>query len=285
MLVKAFLPRTKPEKVKEMIIMILATDFPLSIKKLKLLLKKNFNKSVSYQAIHKEVNKLLEDKMVVKKDNKYMLDLTWVREVGFFSDLILSTYSSEKKNSIIRLLDLKKEGDSVSFEFDSYNEIDQFFLELFDYFNELFPKTEVILMHYSNNWWPLLYPMEEKRIFSKIKAKVHGITALSYEINQWCCEFENSVGLDVVYTPTKDGIQWTHNVFGDLLFNIYLDEEINKKIKDFFKRNRNFRGIDLKELIDIIHQKGDFKLVIIKDTSFTKNILDQELEIIKKLKR
>lgn len=279
MIIKALSPRKKPTKVKEMIVAILSTDFPLSIKELKIFLKKNYNKSVSYQAIHKELNSLFEEGIVTKKDSKYKLDLNWIRDVGFYSDLVLSTYSSEKKNSIIRLLDLKKDGDTVSFDFDSYSQIDAFFLELFDFFNELFPTKKEILMHYSNNWWPLLYPMEQKRIFSKIKAQVYGITALDFPINRWCVDFEQSVGLRVHFTPTKEGIEWTHNVFGDLLFNIYLDKGINEKIRDFFNKNREFRGIDLKELINIIHEKGQFKLVVLKDTAFTKSILDKELKL------
>ncbi|MBT3985639.1 hypothetical protein HOD38_04860 [archaeon] len=281
MVIKALTPSSKPTKVREMIVNILTTDFPLSIKKLKLLLKKNYNKSVSYQAIHKEINNLIDDKIAIKKDQKFQLNIHWLQEVRFSTDLVLSNYSSKKRNSILRLLDLKRDGDTVSFDFSSYNEIDAFFLELFDYYSDLFPQKNTILMHYSNNWWPLLYPMEERRIFSKIKADVYGITALKYTLNKWCCEYEKSIGINVHFTPTKDGIQWTHNVFGDLLFNIYLDEDINKKIVKFFNKNRDFRGINLRELIEIIHEKGNFKLVVIKDTAFTKSVLETELKLFK----
>ena len=284
MIINALFPGKTPEKVKEMIVTILTSEYPLSIKELKLLLKKHFNKSVSYQAIHKEILKLQKEGILKKRENKYKLNLDWVKKVGFFSELIISNYTTENKNSILKLLDLKKEGDTVSFDFDSYSEIDSFFAEFFDYYDELFPKKPPILMHYSNNWWPLLYPMDEVRIFKKLQSKIYGVTALNYPINNWCCDFEREIGINVVFTNKKEDFEWTRNVFGDLLIKLYLDEKVNKEIKDFFEKNRNFRGIDLKELIRIIHLEGNFKLVAIKDSARAKKILDKEIQQIENIK-
>ena len=104
MIIRALLPKLTPKTVKEKIIVLLASEFPLTVKDLKLKIKSNFNVSVSYQSVHKELNHLISDEIIINDNKKYLLNVEWIKQVGLFSDLIVSNYTSQKKHSINKLL-------------------------------------------------------------------------------------------------------------------------------------------------------------------------------------
>lgn len=274
MIIRALLPKLVPKTVKEKVIVLLASEFPLTVKELKLKIKNNFNENVSYQSVHKELNHLISDEIIKCENKKYLLNIDWIKQVGLFSDLILSNYTSQKKHSINKLLELKNDGDSLSFDFESYAQLDNYFLELLDYFNEFFEKDKKILMHYTHNWWPLVYPLKEKEVISKLKSKVYGICGSNSGIDKFCSNFENGIGLNVIYT-NNPRIHWNLNVMGDLIFSFYGDDEVNKEMNEFFIRHKDLKTLDLKKLIGILQKKGKFRVLVVKDSQFAQNILEE----------
>ncbi|MBL7051480.1 MAG: hypothetical protein ISS01_00155 [Nanoarchaeota archaeon] len=274
MIIRALLPKLTPKTVKEKIIVILSTEFPLTVKELKSKIKQLFNQSVSYQSVHKELNQLIKEKVVVAKNKKFLLNLEWIRQVGLFSDLIVSNYTSQKKHSINKLLELKNDGDSLSFEFESYAQLDVYFLELLDYFNEFFEEEKKILMHYTHNWWPLVYPMKEKQVIKKLKSGFFCICGAESEIDKFCCNYEQKIGINVLQSKDK-GLHWNVNVMGDLIFSFYGDDEINKEIHDFFKKYKDLKSLDLDQLTGLLEKKGLFRVVVLKDSIYAKKVLEE----------
>lgn len=274
MIIRALLPKLAPKTVKEKIIVLLASEFPLTVKDLKLKIKSNFNVSVSYQSVHKELNHLMTDEIIINDNKKYLLNVEWIKQVGLFSDLIVSNYTSQKKHSINKLLELKNDGDSLSFDFESYAQLDNYFLELLDYFNEFFEKDKTLLMHYTHSWWPLLYPLREKQVVGKLKSRFYGIHGAKTVIDKYCADYNSKIGLINFYTKSET-MHWNVNVMGDLIFSFYGDANINKEIHDFFENNKDFKSFDLKKLTDIIEKKGKFRVLVIKDSSYAKSVLEE----------
>ena len=274
MIIRALLPKLIPKTVKEKVIVLLASEFPLTVKDLKLKIKSNFNESVSYQSVHKELNHLITDDIIICDNKKYLLNIEWIKQVGLFSDLILSNYTSQKKHSINKLLELKNDGDSFSFDFESYAQLDNYFLELIDYFNEFFEKDKTILMHYSHNWWPLMYPLKEKEVVSKLKSGIYGVCGANSNIDKYCSNFEKSIGIKTFYSNNPN-LHWHLNVMGDLIFSFYGDDNINKDINNFFIKYKDLKSLDLKGLTDILQKKGKFRVLVVKDSQFAKIVLEE----------
>jgi hypothetical protein len=277
MIIRALLPKLEPKTVKEKIIVILSSEFPLTIKELKTKIKQNFNQSVSYQSVHKELNRLSKEEIIIQKEKKYLLNTEWIRQVGLFSDLILSNYTSQKKHSINKLLELKNDGDSLSFDFESYAQLDRYFLELLDYFNEFFDKDKKILMHYHNNWWPLVYPFKEKSVVKNIKSKIYCVCGSKSPIDKFCMDFEKSIGMNILYS-TDENLHWNINIMGDLVFSFYAEPAINKKLENFFKKHKELKTLDLNKLIEILETKGRLRVVVLKDPVLARNAL-KEIEL------
>ena len=274
MIIRALLPKLAPKTVKEKIIVLLASEFPLTVKDLKLRIKSTFNESVSYQSVHKELNHLMTDEIIICDNKKYLLNIEWIKQVGLFSDLILSNYTSQKKHSINKLLELKNDGDSLSFDFESYAQLDNYFLELINYFNEFFEKEKTILMHYTHSWWPLLYPLREKQVIGKLKSKFYGIHGAKTTIDKYCADYNSKIGI-VNYYSALPTIHWNVNVMGDLIFSFYGDTGINTDIHNFFEKYKEFKTFDLKALTDIIEKKGKFRVLVLKDSSYAKSVLEE----------
>ena len=274
MIIRALLPKLTPKTVKEKIILILCSEFPLTVKDLKQKIKNNFNESVSYQSVHKELNHLMNDSILICENKKYLLNLEWIRQVGLFSDLIISNYTSQKKHSINKLLELKNDGDSFSFDFDSFADLDNYFLELLSYFNEFFEADKKIIMHYHHNWWPLVYPLREKTIATRLKSRFFGICGSTSKLDQYCVKFERNIGFKV-FISNNSSLAWKTNVMGDLIVYYYVDSQIHNELELFFNKNKDATLVDLNELIEIIQKKGKFRVLIVRDSNLAKNILEE----------
>ena len=281
MIIRSLLPKLTPKTVKEKIIVILSSEFPLTIKELKIKIKHSFNQSVSYQSVHKELNQLMSEEIIIGKEKKYLLNIEWIRQVGLFSDLIISNYTSERKHSINKLLELKKDGDSVSFDFESYSEVDSYFLQLLEYFNEFFdPKTK-ILHHYPHSWWPLLYPLREKKVLKKLKSDFYCVCSSNTAIDKYCQAYNNAIGIKAIHSKDQK-LHWNVNLFGDLIFTYYSDPEISKEVSKFFSKHKDFKTLDLKKLADLVERKGRFRILVVKDSIFARNVLAAEESILNK---
>ena len=86
-------PFFNQEGVKELIIKILSSTWPISVKEISSILRKGYNVKVSYQAVHKAVNELLRKKILTKNSQKsYELNTDWIKEVKQFSLKLEQSY-------------------------------------------------------------------------------------------------------------------------------------------------------------------------------------------------
>lgn len=78
------IPNTgKPRTVKDSIILILAEERSLEAREIHSSVKKH-KLDVSYQAIHKELKKLLKNGILQNEHKSYSLDKNWIRDLKRF---------------------------------------------------------------------------------------------------------------------------------------------------------------------------------------------------------
>jgi len=95
--------KTKKRNVREAILSVLSTEFPLSIKKIYNKVKKEHNLDVSYQAVFKIINGMLEDNVLEKLDKEYKLNIAWIKDLENELDMIKKSYmgyDNEKKEPL-----------------------------------------------------------------------------------------------------------------------------------------------------------------------------------------
>ena len=231
----------EPKTVKDKVTFILTYKFPLSIKELKIELKDKQNLNVSYQAIHKVILELLKLGIITQENKKYMLNKEWVKNTYHFSEQTYINYSKIKRYSINILKELKKDGDLLTLDFDSISELDKYFIEIMNHFNEILEPNEKIVMHYKHDWWPLLYSKDfydiiNKNIINKKEPKNRRFYCLcgsNTSLDKWACDFENKIGMNVKYS--KDAAQnWDVHIYYDFIIQFYIDTQIISMINKFF---------------------------------------------------
>ncbi len=82
--------------LKNIIIRLLAEEWPLTAKKLFKKAKLEFGKIVSYQAVHKTLQELVSLKVVACKCKEYSLEPFWLQEIEAFAGLALEKYAEKQ---------------------------------------------------------------------------------------------------------------------------------------------------------------------------------------------
>jgi len=276
------LPNVEPNTLKDKIIYILSYKFPLSISSLKKEIKKQFDLGVSYQAIHKIIKDLERTNIVDKKEGLYLLDVNWIKKVNYFSEQILLNYSKIKKYSLNILNQLKKDGDMITLKFESISELDNYFVEVMGYFNQLLKPNEKVIMHYRHNWWPLLYSKKEDDINreSKNNQRFFCLCGSNNYLDVWCTNFENSIGMNVKYkeNAAQNG---DLQVYSDIVVQFYIDTNILKTMDDFFTNIKSTKELDLKKLLEILHMHGKINVILHKNKFIAEQIKEETLNYFK----
>jgi len=273
----------EPKNVKEMIVFILTYEFPLSIKQLKNKIRRYHGRNVSYQAIHKEIFSLISDQIIKKEKKGYILDLDWVKKFNKFAETLYLNYSKVRKYSLNILKELKNEGDLINLEFNSISEMDEYFIDVMDYFHQILQPSEKIIMHYKHNWWPILYSKKEHDINIKYPEnnRFYCLCGSNTPLDKWSTAYENKIGMHVKYGK---GVakQWDVQIYGDLVVQFHIDSFIMTKINNFFIKNKNINGLNPKEIIDILNLNGNMKVIIHKNSLIAEEIRKDTLRYFKK---
>ena len=80
------------ETTKGVILNTLATEWPLSIKRIFFSIKKNTSKSLTYQAVYKSVKELLGDGVLSRQENGYVISPSWIQKSGEFINKLAEAY-------------------------------------------------------------------------------------------------------------------------------------------------------------------------------------------------
>jgi chromosome condensin MukBEF complex kleisin-like MukF subunit len=105
---------TKGKSTKDKIIDLLSSEWPLSLKRIYGKLKKRYGINISYQATHKAINELVEEKVLQKVKKEYKLNIEWVNNLERFSKKIKDIYLKKERIPYIEV------GCGSSIEKDAY---------------------------------------------------------------------------------------------------------------------------------------------------------------------
>jgi len=110
-MLEASIPGFRTGTVKDAIIGILANKFPLQPKEIYSKVKQNFNKQVTYQAVYKSLQELLQNSIIEKNNSGlYLLHNKWILELEKFSLFLKDAYhdnllrdQKNKKSQLARI--------------------------------------------------------------------------------------------------------------------------------------------------------------------------------------
>jgi len=96
-----FFSNKENKTVNELIIEILANDFPLTTKALHSRILKFYAKQVSYQAVFKSLKLLLNNGIVKREGKYYLLSIEWINNAKNFFSQLEEQYKDFNKKDIV----------------------------------------------------------------------------------------------------------------------------------------------------------------------------------------
>jgi hypothetical protein len=249
---------------KDLIISVLAEEWPLSVKELFSKISKEFRFKGTYQAVFKSVKELQNKKVLVKTGEKYELNISWIKNLQSFTETVETNYYATKK--LKKVLDKNKKGeDTILMNFESIFDAEKYLY----YFvkNELKKSEPTKVFFEMNNLWKVLfYYRAEYNYYTKLEKLGHKfffLTSSKTKIEKQAIEFYKRLNIKIKQTkaaPT-DSI-----VFGDHYIQIFIPEETKEKIDKLLNQENSF------ELIKLLSEENLIKVIVHKDKALAEGI-------------
>ncbi len=255
--------------VKEAIIDILSTDWSLSLKEIYSRLKNKYGVSVTYQAAHKHLHNLVEEKIVSNNEKKYSLELDWI------------------KNSSARFSHLEKNYTKHQFSqqlpqkivFNSYYEMYSFVEEAL--FNKVIPTLGKPVCFIDRHWWNTTILTKEQ---------VHKLEEITKN-NEYYCIAKCGGPLDIIFmnfwksygmhVKTEENLSVEHGtiIIGDVFIQILYPKDFQKVMDELANSAATLAEINLKKMqSELVYKKTEIIFLITEDKSIADRIRHDVME-------
>jgi hypothetical protein len=270
------LPFGKKDNVKNLVFSILINEYPLKIIELTNFIRKRYGKSVTFQAVRKAILELVDENVLIKKDNLFQINKEWVKEAKSTIDVLYDALNSERKTP--KSFD-SIEGEISVFKFNSVGELMKFWEQIIDAWFKKFKKGDYNINCWqgAHGWEGLLYPDYERKLMSQLKKKgikSYAVSTGATPLDRMVWKFYKSVGLMVhTYSSlSKIDKEYYVGTYGDMIVQAQYPKEILDDLDKFFTKYNTIEDLDLTEISRIVNKKITVKLTVIKNLQMAKQI-------------
>lgn len=272
MTIKISIPTLSQNKnsIRDCIVSILSKKWPLTAKKIYNILKKEFCLGVTYQAVHKSLLQLKEEKVIIAKNKEYSLNADWIKKIKTFSTKLEEKYSNKDTES------LSKEFTMLTFS--TINEMDKFMSSLIKEFLTK-DKIDTCCSHWRHFWWPLYITKDHYSTLKEIKEsyKIYTTTSSNSAIEKWCSKVYAKAGVNI-----KLGIDLETNfdffIYKDKVIQMYWPSKLKKSIDKIYNKAKKISDIDIDELFkEMFQKKTKINVVIMNNKDIAKELKEKVL--------
>jgi hypothetical protein len=271
------LPNIKKNSTKDIIIKIMSYEWPVSIKKLKTTLKKEYGINVSYQSIYQNLNELIEKGIVEKKNNEFLLNLDWIEQIQEFGKAVELTYKGNKKI-------LGTEIESTQMTFDSAYDLFKFILEMISnhidtFSDEQKKQGDIALAHIQQThlWSPFVASKNDFSLIKKLGqyGSVYYACKNNTLIDRMLANFYKSFNAKV-----KLGVDVASDsdiyIIGDYVVQVFVPVEVKKDIEKIYSGTKDILSFDVIRFYwNLGHQKQDLEVLINKNPGLAERLRQQ----------
>jgi len=270
----------------DLIIIILAKEYPLKIGEICQRLRKQFNVKLSFQAVRKSLNILTERKILIIKDKAYFINKNHILEVKRLTDQLMKNYfSGEKQVAQKEWSDV--EGSYTTYTFENLIKTDQFCNEIIlDWAYNLKEEDDRVFCFHSPHYWYVFGQLGlESSILTDIKA--NGIDAYYLAdgntlLDKWTIKFYKGHKINYKISPQKEKLKTTMGVFGDFIVQYDYPEELFNKIEEFYTNTKNLETMDITKIAQILKFKTSITMTVMKNKTIACKLKEEILSKFKK---
>lgn len=276
------LPSSTAEKVnvKDAVLGVLSNEFPLSLKKIFVKVKKQYGLNVTYQGVRKAVNSL-EDAKVIKKENlEYSISKDWILNARTFVQRLHETYFEARKGEAQAKVGSKS---YKEFRIEALFELDNFWYSIIiDYINRAKNASKTSISITGNQWWMIINLGSETKLMRTIKQKGYKqfiLCTKNNPLNEWAMRVYEKFSFPCKFVADKTNVDI--NVYGDLIIEVYYNETILKEIESLFSNVKEISDLDPLQLYNLGHKKSQLTIKIIEDPILAESIRQQVIRRFK----
>jgi len=247
---------------KSLIIKALAINPELSNIQLQRILRKEFNKRISYQAIRQALQELSKSGILAREGKNYVINKLWVYKLKDFVTIIEKVII---KRSKIKVLDKQ----TTQIHIKNLYELGHFILFSLEqkYFNPA--KKSEVFMQLNHLWIPFSDITKRdrvKEIFkrNRLKVIVKEKTLGDRMLAQWYKKY-GKLKLGVDFTSPCEYI-----VHGDTVVEIFTSDGLKKKMGEVYRLKKVFNLFE--QLSEMTYKEYGIQLVITRNAAIAKKI-------------
>ncbi|MGD9275815.1 MAG: hypothetical protein PVJ67_01435 [Candidatus Pacearchaeota archaeon] len=258
----------KPKTTKDAVITLLSFEWPLSLRQIYFRIKKQYGYSATYQSVYKAVNELYSKNVLKKFDKKYEINISWVKKLQSFTDIVETNYYAKEKVKTLSGVHKSNKGeDFIVLTFETIFDAEKYLYYFIK--NELIKtKDDVVCYKTANEWKPIFYLRAEYNYFKKLGKRNHKfyfINCGSSWIEEQLAKFYSLIGVNhktVKQTVSNDSI-----VFGDYFIQIFIPENLKEKMKKYLKKKDVFNL-----LREVLEEKSIIRVTMNKDKNLAEEM-------------
>lgn len=273
----------KDKSTKDIIIEILSEEWPLSARIVWNKMKKDYLKNNSYQACYKVIQKMLKDEIIIKKENKYSLNESWIKKSKDHFNILDKNYRNKRIEKVPYSKSHIK--DYVKYSFKTLKGLGNYLANYFFKFPN--PDKKPIIFNWYGVYSIFGIPKEDlntvKEAINKNKGYILCESHTFYD--KFMIKLYSSF-TKRLYTKLKikctEGCDYL--IIGDYLARIYFSPkiiEISDKIK---KDMRYFLNSEFNIILNTMHEEFDPPnyIIIEKNPEIAEKIRNKTLAYFKK---
>lgn len=261
------------KSTKDKVISILSNKWPLSAKEIFNILQREHGAEVSYQAVHKILNELQEEKILEKNGKTYQISKEWIQRVKKFGSELEEKYVNGKKVDFEHF-------ESMHLVFDNFMNLARFIVNDF-FINFPNPKNKSFVCFWRHTYGIIGASETEyanmKKMFTE---NVHyGICRNNTKLDNYLAEFYEKMGKKCINGVDYPFYDDTY-ICGDFVCQAFFPKEYLKKIDNFFKQIKEMTPEVLQKYAEVQFSpqiKGH--LVIFKNHEFAEILRDYAIKV------
>lgn len=256
---------------KDFVITILTERWPLTAKKIYNLIRKQYAYSITYQSVFKAVGELTEKKVLVRGKDGYEINISWIKKLQSFTDIIETNYySKERIENASGLVDSNSGKEYSMLVFETMFDAEKYLYYLVK--DKLTKKKGTKVLHsVFHEWRSLFYFRSEFNFYRKMHKLGHKFQIVcsgNTDVDKESAKFYKSIGVSF---KIKNLRMINETIaFDDTVIQIYIPEDVRTALKKYLENEDKFKLIE-----EGFEKKSNIRVVVTKDKRMASDIISQ----------
>src|SRR3989344_333366 len=255
--------------VCDIIMIILAKEYPLTIGEITKQLKNNFEVDISFQAVRKSLNNMVDRKILLVEDKKYFVNKNYILELKRITDQLLKNYFQGSKLGKVVVWSEKPESHST-YVFENFIKTDQFCNEIIlDWAHNLKEGEDNRFFFQSPHFWYIFVQLGIESSFLKeikaLKVKAYYLCDGKTLLDRWTKKFYDAHNIKYMINTFSTSMKTTIAVFGDFVVQYDYSASIYEKIEEFYKVAKDIDTTNLAKIAQLSEFPTNISLIVMKN--------------------